>query len=109
MNFICRENLEQIVKTVKPREFCRLWFDADEEKEKSRGYRADCVRLLSRILGVQTETVNSKWGEGIDFEKMPPHYEKTLSYANCLREIVDVASKNPELADILLERMNMKQ
>jgi hypothetical protein len=68
--------------------------------EDSRGYRAECVRLLSRILGVNTETISSKWGSGIDFEKMPEQYEKTLSYANSLREIIDAAGRNPDLAQI---------
>lgn len=93
---------------MKAREFCRLWFDANNEKENKRGYRAECVRLLSHTLGVQIETVNSKWGDGIDFENMPSHYEKTLSYANSLRSIVDVAATNPELADILSNRMRGK-
>lgn len=73
--------------------------------ERARGYRAECVRLLSRILGVKPETINSKWGEGIEFERMPEQYEKTLAYANSLREIVDALGKNPELAEIIIERM----
>ena len=102
---VLRRNLEQIVKPVKPREFCRLWFGADEEMEKSRGYRAECVRLLSRILSVKPEIISSKWGEGIEFEKMPVQHEKTLSYANSLRDIIDAAGKNPELVNIIIERI----
>ncbi len=105
---IVKENLEQIVKLVKPREFCRLWFGADDEMERSRGYRAECVRLLSRILNVKLETINSKWGEGIEFDKMPPQHEITLSYANSLREIIDAASNNPDLANIIMERMRSR-
>jgi hypothetical protein len=98
-------NLEKFVKPVKPREFCRLWFDADEEMENTWGYRAECVRLLSRVLGVRPETISSKWGEGIEFEKMPEQYEKTLAYANCLREMADAAGKDPALAEIIIERI----
>jgi hypothetical protein len=102
---ITRKSIDRYVRVVKPREFCKLWFNADDEMEDSRGYRAECVRLLSRILGVNTETISSKWGSGIDFEKMPEQYEKTLSYANSLREIIDAAGRNPDLAQIIVERM----
>ncbi len=98
-------NRGKFAKPVKPREFCRLWFGADEAMENTRGYRAECVRLLSRVLGVRPETINSKWGEGIDFEKMPDQYEKTLAYANCVREMADAAGKDPALAEIIIERI----
>lgn len=97
-------NLETL-QTVKPREFCRLWFNANDDDEQVRGYRAKCVQLLSRILGVKPETISSKWGEGIEFNQMPEQYEKTLAYANSLREIIDAAGKNPDLADLIIERI----
>ncbi|MCW6051305.1 hypothetical protein K4039_14695 [Lyngbya sp. CCAP 1446/10] len=101
--------IEKLVKPVKAREFCRLWFDADAQMESARGYRAECVRLLSRILSVQTETISSKWGSGIDFEKMPEHYERTLAYANSLRSILDAAGNNEELASIVTERLKQSR
>ncbi|MGE5659721.1 MAG: hypothetical protein ACM37W_24270 [Actinomycetota bacterium] len=98
----------EALQTVKPREFCRLWFNSLEEDEQVRGYRAKCVLLLSRILGVKPETISSKWGEGIEFDQMPEQYEKTLAYANSLREIIDAAGKNPDLADLIIERMKSR-
>jgi len=100
-----RRSIDKFVKPVKAREFCRLWFDADAQMEATRGYRAECVRLLSRILAVQTETISSKWGSGIDFEKMPEQYERTLAYANSLRSILDAAGSNSELSNIIAERL----
>lgn len=100
-------NLESI-RTVKPREFCKRWFNATDDDEQVRGYRAKCVNLLSRILGVKPETISSKWGEGIEFEQMPETYQKTLAYANSLREIVDAAGNNPDLADLVIERMKSR-
>lgn len=105
MLVIKRRSIDKFVKPVKAREFCRLWFNADAQMEATRGYRAECVRLLSRILAVQTETISSKWGSGIDFEKMPEQYERTLAYANSLRSILDAAGNNPELSNIIAERL----
>ena len=100
-----RRSIDKFVKPVKAREFCRQWFDADAQMEATRGYRAECVRLLSRILAVQTETISSKWGSGIDFEKMSEQYERTLAYANSLRSILDAAGNNPELSSIIADRL----
>ena len=105
MFVIKRRCIDKFVKPVKAREFCRLWFNANAQMEATRGYRAECVRLLSRILAVQTETISSKWGSGIDFEKMPEQYERTLAYANSLRSILDAAGNNPELSNIIAERL----
>jgi hypothetical protein len=104
-----RRSIDKFVKPVKAREFCRLWFDADAQMEATRGYRAECVRLLSRILAVQTETISSKWGSGIDFEKMPEQYERTLAYANSLRSILDAAGSNSELSNIIAERLKQSR
>jgi hypothetical protein len=104
-----RRSIDKFVKPVKAREFCRLWFDADAQMEATRGYRAECVRLLSRILAVQTETISSKWGSGIDFKKMPEQYERTLAYANSLRSILDAAGSNPELSNIIAERLKQSR
>lgn len=104
MQALKRRSLDK-VKPVKAREFCKLWFGADAQMEATRGYRAECVRLLSRILAVQTETISSKWGSGIDFEKMPEQYERTLAYANSLRSIIDAADSNPELSSIIADRL----
>jgi hypothetical protein len=104
-----RRSIDKFIKPVKAREFCRLWFGADAQMEAARGYRAECVRLLSRILAVQTETISSKWGSGIDFDKMPEQYERTLAYANSLRSILDAAGNNPELSDIIAERLKLSR
>lgn len=90
---------------MKPRQFCKLWLDADEEMEAARGYRAECVRLLARILKVQTDTISSKWGPGVDFDAMPEQYEQTLAYANSLRSILDAAGNNSELSEIIFDRL----
>ncbi|MEG3841023.1 hypothetical protein [Microcoleus sp. herbarium14] len=93
------------LQPMKPREFCKLWLGADEEMEAARGYRAECVRLLARILRVQTDTISSKWGSGVAFDAMPEQYEQTLAYANSLRSILDAAGNNPELSEIITDRL----
>jgi hypothetical protein len=95
-------NLDRL-QNVKPREFCAKWFGTTEEEERERGYRAKCVALLSRVLGIKVDTINNKWGPGLDFPLMPEQYEKTLTYANSLREIISAASRDPALADMILE------
>lgn len=94
------------VKTVQPREFCQKWFNATERDEQLRGYRAKCVKLLSQVVGIESHTISSKWGSGLDFEKMPEQYQKTLAYANSLREIYDNVSQDEHLMDLILERLN---
>lgn len=89
--------------SVKPREFCSRWFNATPEDEQERGYRAKCVQLLSRILKVKSETVNQKWGSGIDFAAMPPQYEVTLTYADTLRSIFITVNRNPDLVELVSE------
>jgi len=99
-----RKSLDVI--PMKAREFCRNWLGADDSTESVRGYRAECVRLLSRVLKVQGETISSKWGAGLDFPGMPEHYEQTLSYANSLRAIIDAVSNSPELSEMVNDRLN---
>lgn len=100
-------NLESLAtaKTVQPRQFCRKWFNATEEDEQVYGYRAKCVKLLSQIIGVEPHTISSKWGAGIDFEKMPEQYQRTLAYANSLREIYDNVSQDGHLMEVILDRL----
>ena len=46
------------IPPMEPREFCRLWYDADEQEERSRGYRKQCVKLIARIVGLEEDTVD---------------------------------------------------
>ncbi|MBW4464477.1 MAG: hypothetical protein KME07_03430 [Pegethrix bostrychoides GSE-TBD4-15B] len=85
---------------MKPRQFCRLWLNATEDEEQSRGYRTQCVKLLSRIIGVEENTIE-RWGSGIDFPGMPAQYENTLSYALTIKRMLEEGGKAQR--DIFLE------
>ncbi|MDX2215489.1 MAG: hypothetical protein SFY66_19655 [Oculatellaceae cyanobacterium bins.114] len=80
---------------MKPRDFCRNWFNVTEEGEQAWGYRKKCVNLLAEVIGVKVDTVE-RWGSGIDFPDMPPQYENTLGYALTIKRIVEVASSGSE-------------
>lgn len=89
-------------------EFCERSFgldrlpESDRDAEKSvRGYRAKCVRLLSKVLSKPENTVD-KWGSR--FENMPADYEQTLSYADAIR--VMLQSVPEELIHLFLENLN---
>ncbi|HBL14537.1 MAG TPA: hypothetical protein DD379_24745 [Cyanobacteria bacterium UBA11162] len=67
------------------RSFCRLWHGLDkldeqalQKQERVRGYRAKCVRLLAFALNLQLDTVE-RWGEGVEFERMPIKHQATLA------------------------------
>ncbi|MEM7552514.1 MAG: hypothetical protein AAF378_00155 [Cyanobacteria bacterium P01_A01_bin.84] len=74
-------------ENVEPRQFLRYCFDIDQflleeilEEETSFGYCTKCVRLLSKILGLQRKTIR-EWGDNPNFEGMPQHARVTCNYA----------------------------
>ncbi len=90
-------------RCMQPREFCKRWLEANDDDEQQRGYRARCVRLLSEVTGVATETINSTWGAGIDFPKMPEQHGKTLAYADLVREMIAAGVRShPDILDRVL-------
>lgn len=76
---------------MKARDFCREWFGVDPEQERVWGYRRRCVELLSRVIGLEQDTIE-RWGSGVDFDKMPSQYENTLAYAIALKRVMDATS-----------------
>lgn len=78
---------ESLFKTPEPRQFLRYCFNIDKlpleeilEEETSFSYCTQCVRLLSKILGLQRKTVRS-WGDNPNFEGMPQYARITCNYA----------------------------
>lgn len=94
---------------VEPREFCRNWFEADEEMEASRGYRSKCIDLLSKVTGVSPVTIDNKWGGGIEFQKMPAMYQKTLAYADTIRHTLSSIRDDAELLEAVLEYLKRQK
>lgn len=78
---------------MKPRQFCRLWFNVSEEDEKARGYRTQCVNLLSRVIGLEKDTID-RWGSGVEFPGMPDQYENTLGYALTIKRMLEEGGKS---------------
>lgn len=92
-------------QSMKPREFCRQWFNASSEDEKEWGYRQKCIKLLADVIGLEQHTVD-RWGKGVDFPKMPPQYENTLSYALSLKRVIEAASTgNPGILQAVIEQL----
>lgn len=91
---------DDLPQQMKPRQFCRLWFNATEEDERARGYRKQCVKLLARVIGLEEDTVE-RWGSGIEFPGMPAQYENTLSYAMTIKRMLEEGGKAQR--DIFLE------
>ena len=76
--------LEPDPPELTPREFCRKMHglaDLSEVEilraEMQPNYRKRCIGLLSRILGVKRQSILN-WGPGLDFQKMPVTYQRTL-------------------------------
>lgn len=79
--------VSELPPPVEPRQFCRIWFglegmspDDIAEAETESGYRKNCVKLLSKVIGVDERTVRM-WGVGLRFEKIPQNHKRTLGYA----------------------------
>lgn len=95
---------------MKPRDFCREWFNATPEQEQERGYKERCAELLTEITGAGKEAVD-KWGkgkdgQGLEFAKMPVQYERTLAYAIALKRIAEATYKgNPRIIEVVQEQL----
>jgi len=90
---------------MKPREFCRQWFNASEEGEQEWGYRQKCIKLLAEVIGLEQHTVD-RWGKGVDFPKMPEQYKNTLSYAIALKRVVEAAGTgNPVILQAVIDQL----
>ena len=83
-------------------DFCRRWFNATEEEQDARGYKARCNELLVKVLGVNIDAVK-RWGSR--FERMPEYHKLTLSYANTLREVIEATGKHEDFLVEVLERL----
>lgn len=87
-------------QTIEPREFLRYCFNIDQlsledilEEEVSFGYCTQCVRLLSKILGMKRKTIR-EWGNNPNFERMPQYARMTCTY-------VQIALSRQELNRII--------
>lgn len=89
---------------MKARQFCDRWLRPTEEEINERGYRQKCVNLLSEILGVTPNAVH-RWGSGLEFEGMPAPYEKTLAYADLIRQLLESTASQTDLMDILADQL----
>ncbi|MEO1377043.1 MAG: hypothetical protein AAFW70_22670 [Cyanobacteria bacterium J06635_10] len=74
------------IAEIEPRQFLRYCFSVDQlsleeilVEVTSFSYCAQCVRLLSKILGIQRKTVRSR-GENPNFEGMPQYARMTCNY-----------------------------
>ena len=99
---------EVLSQQMKAREFCRRWFKSSEEDEQVRGYREQCVVLLSKVLRVRENTIQ-RWGSGLDFEKMPEQYEVTLAYADIIREMIEAVSTKTDMLTLVLDKLQDPQ
>lgn len=75
-----------LVTDTQPRQFLRYCFNIDQlplkeilEEETSFDYCTQCVRLLSKILGIQRRTIR-QWGNNPNFEGMPKHIRVACDY-----------------------------
>jgi hypothetical protein len=92
-------------RPMRPRDFCREWFNATPDDEKEWGYRQKCIKLLAEVVGLEQHTVD-RWGKGIEFAKMPPQYENTLSYAISLKRVIEAAATgNPTILQAVIDQL----
>lgn len=103
------QTLIRNIKPMRPREFCRIWLDANPEIESERGYRAKCKRLLANTLRIKESTIDQKWGKGIDFEGMPAEYEIDLAKTHILLSVFKATKNSPELRKLVAECIDWPQ
>lgn len=51
-----------------------------EKFEQKRGYKTQCGKVLSVLLGASLNTIRCGWGKTLDFETMPEQHRYTLRY-----------------------------
>lgn len=95
---------DDLPRSMKPREFCRAWFNVTPEEEEMRGYRRQCIKLLAEVIGLEEDTVD-RWGSGIDFPGMPSQYENTLGYALTIKRMLEAAGTQRSIFEAVLEQM----
>ncbi|OKH45325.1 hypothetical protein NIES2101_26835 [Calothrix sp. HK-06] len=73
-------------KQVAPREFLRSLLIGNKleeieylKAEMQRGYKTQCTKILSCLLGTKKSTILNRWGT-LEFEEMPEYYKQTLGY-----------------------------
>ena len=104
-----RVSFVELPACMEPKDFCREWFSVSESDENVWGYRTKCVKLLAEIIGVKTDTVD-RWGDGVDFAKMPSQYKKTLKYAMTIcRVIRAVNSESEDILTAVLDQLRSEQ
>jgi hypothetical protein len=111
-----------------PRAFCRQWFGLERthqnghlcytkeqilEIECEYGYRERCIRLMSKILKIKSNTIQ-RWGKGVSFDKIPPEqrekYEACLGYFNLIRLIlICIYELDQEILEKLLTKIENSQ
>lgn len=72
---------------IAPRDFLRpimigegLSEEQYEKFEQERGYKTQCGKVLSVLLGASLNTIRCGWGKTLDFETMPEQHRYTLGY-----------------------------
>lgn len=87
---------------LKPRDFLRhLLIDRDcseveyLEAETNSCYRTQAIKVLSRLLCVNSTTVRNHWGKTLNFESMPENYQLVLAY-------VEMAGINQKYASLII-------
>lgn len=53
-------------------------------QEMERGYKTQCAKVLSCLLGISMSTIRCGWGT-LDFETMPEYYKLVLGYISTAR------------------------
>lgn len=72
---------------VAPRDFLRQLLIGENlteveylNTELERGYKTQCGKVLSILLGVGLHTIRCRWGKALDFEEMPQQNQLVLGY-----------------------------
>ncbi|WP_127083280.1 hypothetical protein [Dulcicalothrix desertica] len=87
---------------IKPRNFLRhviIGRDCSEidyfEAETTSCYRTQAIKVLSRLLCVNSTTVRNHWGKTLNFESMPENYQLVLAY-------VEMAGISQKYANLII-------
>jgi hypothetical protein len=80
---------------LEPKEYCQKWVPTLYGKHPGeRGYKAACIRELSRVSGVSEESIEGNWG--IDFSKAPSYLPRMLRMADIINQAVRVLPLPPD-------------
>lgn len=87
-------------KALEPLDFCNIWIPKIYGiQPNERGFKAACIRELTKITGTQYTTIERNWGA--DFSDRPDWVPRVLRREHMLNRIREIVNLSPDDLDKL--------